>query len=137
MCIRDSVTTLRRTCVIAEHLVLQYGFERRCRGIHGTDIAVLELEDPASNAFARILACAQEALERDGSGAIVLGCAGMADLCHALQQRLGVPVIDGVGAAVKLAEGLIGLGLRTSKRGDYAQPLAKRYAGLAEPYSPT
>lgn len=130
------VTTLTRTCVIAGHLVQQYGFERRCRGIHGTDIAVLELEDPASRAFERILACAQQALAHDRSGAIVLGCAGMTDLCQALQQQLGVPVIDGVGAAVKLAESLVRLGLRTSKRGDYAAPLAKAYAGLAAPYSP-
>lgn len=130
------VTTLARTCVIAEHLVLRYGFERRCRGIHGTDIAVLELEDPTSRAFERILGCAERALANDRSGAIVLGCAGMADLCHALQQRLGVPVIDGVGAAVKLAEALVTLGLGTSKRGDYAAPIAKVYGGLAAPYSP-
>ena len=130
------VTTLTRTCVIAEHLVLQYGFERRCRGIHGTDIAVLDLDDPASQAFERILECAQQALQHDRSGAIVLGCAGMAELCHALQQRLGVPLIDGVGAAVKLAEGLVTLGLNTSKRGDYAAPLAKVYSGLAAPFSP-
>jgi allantoin racemase len=130
------VTTLTRTCVIAEHLVLQYGFERRCRGIHGTDIAVLELEDPASNAFARILASAEQALVHDRSGAIVLGCAGMADLCQRLQQRLGVPVVDGVAAAVKFAEGLVALGLSTSKHGDYAVPITKRYAGLAAPFSP-
>lgn len=130
------VTTLTRTCVIAEHLVVQYGFERRCRGIHGTDIAVLELEDPASNAHARILACAEQALERDRSGAIVLGCAGMADLCASLQRQLGVPVVDGVAAAVKLAEGLVSLGLCTSKRGDYAAPLSKRYSGWASPWSP-
>ena len=130
------VTTLTRTCVIAEHLVVQYGFERRCRGIHGTDIAVLELEEPKSNAYARILECAEQALVRDRSGAIVLGCAGMADMCRTLQQRLGVPVIDGVAAAVKLAEALVSLGLGTSKRGDYAAPLAKAYAGLAAPYSP-
>jgi allantoin racemase len=116
--------------------VVQYGFERRCRGIHGTDIAVLELDDPKSNAYARILACAEEALVRDRSGAIVLGCAGMADLCNSLQQRLGVPVIDGVAAGVKLAEALVALGLNTSKRGDYAAPLAKTYAGLAAPFSP-
>jgi allantoin racemase len=122
--------------VIAEHLVLQYGFERRCRGIHSTDIAVLELEDPASRAYERTLRSARQALERDRSGAIVLGCAGMADLCHSLQKDLGVPVIDGVGAAVKLAEALVGLGLGTSKIGDYAPPLPKRYAGLAGPYSP-
>lgn len=130
------VTTLTRTCVIAEHLVHQYGFERRCRGIHGTDIAVLELDDPSSNAYARILACAQDALARDRSGAIVLGCAGMADLCMRLQQQLGVPVVDGVAAAVKLAESLVSLGLGTSKLGDYAAPLPKAYAGLAAPYSP-
>jgi allantoin racemase len=130
------VTTLTRTCVIAEHLVLQYGFERRCRGIHGTDIAVLALDDPASDAYARILECAEGALARDGSGAIVLGCAGMADLCRSLQQRLGVPVIDGVAAAVKLAESLVSLGLKTSKHGDYAVPLPKAYSGLAAPWSP-
>ncbi len=130
------VTTLSRTCVIAEHLLHRYGFERRCRGIHGTDIAVLELEDPASRAFERILSAAEHALMHDRSGAIVLGCAGMTDLCAALQQRLGVPVIDGVGVAVKLAEALVSLGLATSKRGDYAAPLAKTYVGLAAPYSP-
>jgi allantoin racemase len=130
------VTTLTRTCVIAEHLVLQYGFERRCRGIHGTDLAVLELDDPASDAYERILACARQALAQDRAGAIVLGCAGMAELCHRLQHELGVPVIDGVAAAVKFAEALVGLGLGTSKHGDYAPPPTKTYAGLAAPCSP-
>ena len=130
------VTTLTRTCVIAEHLVLQYGFERRCKGIHGTDIAVLDLDDPKTGAFDRILEASRSALERDRSGAIVLGCAGMADLCEALQQRLGVPVIDGVAAGVKLAEALVGMKLKTSKHGDYAAPLPKVYAGLAAPFSP-
>ena len=130
------VTTLTRTCVIAEQLMLQYGFERRCRGIHGTDIAVLDLEDPASDAYTRILASARSALEHDRSGAIVLGCAGMAELCHRLQAELGVPVIDGVAAAVTFAEGLLRIGVSTSKRGDYAAPLVKDYAGLAAPFSP-
>ena len=130
------VTTLERTCVIAEHLVLQYGFERRCRGIHGTDIAVLELDEPGSDAYARILEASRLALQRDRSGAIVLGCAGMADLCARLQAALGVPVVDGVAAGVKLAEALVGMGLGTSKHGDYAAPLPKHYVGLASPFSP-
>lgn len=131
------VTTLERTCVIARHLVTQYGFERQCRGIHATELEVLELERPGSLAFERIAACAREALARDRSGAIVLGCAGMADLCARLQAELGVPVIDGVAAAVKFAESLVTLGLGTCKRGDYAMPLAKTYVGLAAPFSPT
>ena len=127
------VTTMTRTCVIAEHLVHKYGFERRCRGIHGTDIPVLALEDCGPETVAQIEACAREALARDRSGAIVLGCAGMAALSRELQQRLGVPVIDGVAAAVKFAESLVALGLRTSKHGDYATPLPKRYTGWAAP----
>ncbi|MBL8341903.1 MAG: aspartate/glutamate racemase family protein [Rubrivivax sp.] len=127
------VTTMTRTCIIAERLVQRYGFERACRGIHGTDIAVLELDDPASDAFDRIEAASRQALERDRSGAIVLGCAGMTTLARRLQQRLQVPVIDGVGVAVKFAEALVALSLGTSKRGDYATPLPKRYSGWAAP----
>jgi len=130
------VTTLERTCVIAQHLVIQYGFERHCRGIHATQLEVLELEQPGSHAFARIAACARDALAQDRSGAIVLGCAGMAGLCARLQAELGVPVIDGVTVAVKLVESLVKLGLGTSKRGDYALPLPKQYSGLAAPFSP-
>jgi allantoin racemase len=127
------VTTMTRTCVIAERLVQRYGFERSCRGIHGTDIPVLDLEHCSDDTAARIEAVARAALARDRSGAIVLGCAGMAALCRTLQQRLGVPVIDGVAVAVKFAEGLAALGLGTSKTGDYAPPLPKVYEGWAAP----
>jgi allantoin racemase len=127
------VTTMTRTCVIAEHLLHRYGFERRCRGVHGTDVPVLALEDGGLACLPVIEATARAALQRDRSGAIVLGCAGMAGLCAALEARLGVPVIDGVAAAVKLAEALFGLGLRTSAHGDYARPLPKTYQGWAAP----
>ena len=130
------VTTLTRTCVIAERLVQRYGFERTCRGIHGTDIAVLALEAGSDETVAQIEAAARHALQRDRSGAIVLGCGGMAALCKTLQQRLQVPVIDGVGAAVKMAEALVALGLTTAKTGDYAPPLHKRWTGWAAPLAP-
>ncbi len=127
------VTTMTRTCVIAERLVHRYGFERACRGIHGTDIPVLALEATSDEVVAQIEAAARRALKLDRSGAIVLGCAGMAVLARRLQGRLGVPVIDGVGVAVRFAEGLAALGLHTSKSGDYAPPLPKLYSGWAAP----
>jgi allantoin racemase len=49
----------------------------------------------------------------------------MADLAEQLSAELGVPVIDGVSAAVKLMEGLVALGLKTSKVGDLAFPSQK------------
>lgn len=121
------VTTMTRTCVMAERLLLRYGYERQCKGVHGTDIPVLALHGDA--VAAQIEAAARSALARDGSGAIVLGCAGMAPLCTDLTRRLGVPVIDGVAVAVKFAEGLAGLGLGTAKQGDYAEPPPKPFAG--------
>ena len=125
------VTTMTRTCVIAERLLQRYGFERACRGVHGTEIPVLALEAMAPDTLAQIEAACRHALTADRSGAIVLGCAGMAALTRTLQQRLRVPVIDGVAVAVKFAEALAALGLKTSKRGDYARPLPKRYDGWA------
>ncbi len=128
------VTTMTRTCGIAEHLVQRYGFEHQCRGVHGTDIAVLNLEDCPPETVAQIEEAARMALSSDRSSAIVLGCAGMAPLCRELSQRLGVPVIDGVSVAIKWVEALAALGLNTSKAGDYAEPLPKKYVGWAAPY---
>lgn len=127
------VTTLVRTCIQAERLLQRYGFERVCRGVHGTDIPVLDLEHAGEALLQRIESACREALARDGSGAIVLGCAGMAPLCAQLTQRLRVPVVDGVAAGVAFAEGLVRLGLRTSPVGDYAPPPPKPYAGWAQP----
>jgi allantoin racemase len=121
------VTTLERTRIIAEHLVEAYGMRRLCRRVRATDLAVLDLEDAGARQV--ILEECRRALAEDGSGAIVLGCAGMADLAAALARELGAPVIDGVGAAVKFVEALAGLKLGTSKHGDLAYPLAKPYAG--------
>jgi len=130
------VTTLKRTVVIAEHLVDKYGLRGYCRRVRASELAVLELEDPASNAYRTILDECRRALAEDDSGAIVLGCAGMADLCQRLSDELGVPVIDGVVAATVTAEGLVRARLATSKLGDYAQPLPKAYAGLVAGFAP-
>jgi allantoin racemase len=72
------------------------------------------------------------ALDRDGSDAIVLGCAGMADLCAVISAELGVPVVDGVAAATLMVQSLVTLGLRTGARGEFATPLPKKYTGLLE-----
>jgi allantoin racemase len=123
------VTTLPRSCIMAAHLAQAYGMSSFCRKIRAVDLAVLDLEDPNSESTARITQECARAVEQDGCGAIVLGCAGMADLAGLISRQLGVPVVEGVSAGVKLIETLVGLGLRTSKRGDLDYPPAKPYAG--------
>lgn len=129
------VTTTERSRVPVEGLVQRYGMAGRAR-VRAADIAVLALEDPASGAVEKLRGEIARAIEEDRAEAIVLGCAGMADLAHQLQEEFDLPVIDGVGAAVKQAEALIALGLSTSKRGAYASPLAKSYRGVLKSFSP-
>lgn len=129
------VTTLERSRVPIEELLHRYGMAGRAK-VRAADIPVLSLEDPASGAGDKLRAEIARALDEDKAEAIVLGCAGMADLARELEGEFGVPVVDGVAAAVKLAEGLVALKLRTSKRGTYAPPLAKPYSGAFAPYAP-
>ena len=124
------VTTLPRAIPVIEDLAHRYGMER-LRRVRAAAIPVLALEEEGGEAAARVHAEIQRSIEEDGAEAVILGCAGMADLAAALSKRTGVPVIDGVGAAVKLVEALVGLGLRTSKIGGYAWPLPKPYTGDA------
>jgi len=109
------VTTLGRTGIIAEHLLEQYGFSHHCRRIRAAEIPVLD--------------------DEDGIGAIVLGCGGMANLTHAISHEVGLPVVEGVSAALKLAESLVGLGLHTSKFGDLDYPRPKPYTGKFADFS--
>ncbi|MBD8164472.1 allantoin racemase [Erwinia persicina] len=126
------VTTLPRTLIIARHLLQQYGFEHHCAALHAIDLPVLALEDGSGLAQEKVRQRCIQAKREDGSGAIVLGCGGMADLARALTQELGVPVIDGVTAAVKMVESLVALGLGTSKHGDLDYPLRKNLSGQFE-----
>jgi len=130
------VTTLSRSVAVIEANLLRYGLDRRCARVRASDVAVLELEDPASDARARISAEIGRAIAQDHAEAIVLGCAGMADLARALSQEHGVPVIDGVAGAVTLAEALVRTGLKTSKGGPYAAPRPKAYAGRLADFAP-
>jgi allantoin racemase len=120
------VTTLTRTIGQAARLAERYGMQRFCRGVHACEIPVLELDtDPDARKV--VTEACRDALDTDRSDVIVLGCAGMADMCREISAELGVPVIDGVAAATLTVQSLVRMGLRTSKRGDYAAPPPKAY----------
>jgi allantoin racemase len=123
------ITTLSCSIAVVENNLLKYGLAGRCARVRACEASVLSLDDPSSDAAARIGAEIELAKQEDRAEVIVLGCAGMADLAARLGARHGVPVIDGVASAVKLAEALAALGLKTSKVGAYAQPRSKPYLG--------
>jgi allantoin racemase len=121
------VTTLARTMGRAADLAERYGMHRFCLGVHACELAVLDLDtDP--NARKIVTEACREAVESDGSDVVVLGCAGMADMCRDISAELRVPVIDGVTAATLTVQSLVAMGLGTSKRSEFAPPVPKDYS---------
>jgi len=101
----------------------------RCASVRASGLAVLELEADPQRAVQAIVEQAERAVRDDKAEVICLGCGGMAGLDEQIRQRTGVPVVDGVSAAVTIAESLVRMGLSTSKVRTYATPRAKKVVG--------
>jgi allantoin racemase len=123
------ITTLSRSIAAVENNLLKYGLASRCARVRACELPVLSLDDPTSDPATKIGLEIERAKQEDKAEVIVLGCAGMAELAARLAACHGLPVIDGVASAVKLAETLAALGLKTSKIGAYALPRPKPYLG--------
>ncbi len=120
------VTTLARSVPALEHNLRRYGMQHQCQRVRSSEVAVLDLEEAQPEALQKIrdeIACA---IRDDRAEAIVLGCAGMADLAQSMSVAFGVPVLDGLACAITLCEGMVRLGVRTSRVGGYAPPPAAK-----------
>lgn len=123
------VTTLDRTVPLIEDRLLLAGLNLRCASVRASGLSVLELEEHPERAVEAIIQQAEEAVSVNKAEVIVLGCGGMVSLAEKVRERTGVPVVDGVAAAVTIAESLIRLGLSTSKIRTYAEPRSKKIIG--------
>lgn len=102
------VTTLAVAIPVIEENLAHYGLTA-CARVRAAGVAVLELEDEATGAHLKVSAEIARAKAEDGVGAIVLGCAGMADLAARMEAAHGLRVIDGVGAAAAFAMALVNM----------------------------
>ncbi|MEV5082778.1 aspartate/glutamate racemase family protein [Streptomyces sp. NPDC056159] len=123
------VTTLDRAVPQIQDRLLLAGLNERCASVRASGLPVLELEADPARAADAIVAEARRAVDEDRAEVICLGCGGMAGLDQKISAATGVPVVDGVAAAVTLAEGLVRLGLSTSKVRSYASPRPKTVTG--------
>ena len=114
------ITTLSRSVPGLENNLLRYGLAQKCACVQATEIPVLKLEEGDPATLDKIRLEIHASINEDKAEAIVLGCAGMADLMAQLSEEFGLPVIDGVSAGVTFAEALVNNSLRTSKIGAYS-----------------
>ena len=123
------VTVLPRIRPLLEDVVRRYGFEERCASVRTTSLAVLDIEQDPDAARREIAVEGRRAVEEDGAEALCLGCAGMGPLDKGVESDVGVPVIDGVAAAVKMLESLVDYGMTTSRVAAFKAPEAKELTG--------
>ena len=114
------ITTLSRSVPGLENNLLRYGLAQKCACVRATEIPVLKLEEGDPATLDKIRLEIHASINEDKAEAIVLGCAGMADLMAQLSEEFGLPVIEGVSAGVTFAEALVNNSLRTSKIGAYS-----------------
>jgi len=128
------VTIIPRFKVCVEEMVAAYGFSHKVASVRTTPLYVLDVERDPAACLEGLRAESRRAIEEDDAEAILLGCAGFADFANELEQDLGVPVLDGVVCATKLAEGLVELGKTTSKHKTYRFPEAKPFTGMFQKF---
>ncbi|HVR53736.1 MAG TPA: aspartate/glutamate racemase family protein, partial [Pseudorhodoferax sp.] len=104
-------------------LVQSYGLGERLAGVATLSLTPQQMvgsPQDAQDAQEAVLEAARTLIERDGAEAVLLAGAAMASMAEALQPRLPVPLLDGVGCAVALAQALVGLRLPRAQVGSVA-----------------
>jgi allantoin racemase len=125
-----SIVTINDSIIPLFHRNLRsIGVESNLASIRSVNIPVLELQNNIERTREVLLAEAQKAVENDGAHVIILGCTGMTGMAQWLKEKIGLPVIDGLEAAIKLAEVLVDLRLSQSKR-TYPKPPVKEIRGI-------
>ena len=96
---------------IRRHLryLRQMGLADRLAGERPLDMSVAEAAS-GEGTLAKMITVGRALKEEDGAGAIVMGCAGMARHRRALEEALGIPVIDPTQAAVTMVLGAVQFG---------------------------
>ncbi|TYC21590.1 Asp/Glu/hydantoin racemase [Micromonospora sp. MP36] len=122
------VTTLSRSIVQIKDSLRAAGVAEHCVGVLATGLPVLEVHADEDRTRRAVVERGRQLIEA-GAEALVLGCAGFAGRATSIEEELGIPVVDPVAAAMLFAEGLVRLGLRTSKISTYARPRPKARPG--------
>ena len=130
------ITTLSRSIRPLTHNLKKYGLFENCVKVTAIEVPVLDLENISKENLDKLNKGIQNTIENDNAEAIILGCAGMADLAKSLETKHKLPVIEGVSSAVVLAESLVNLQIKTSKVGSYALPRKKEYMGYLNKFKP-
>jgi allantoin racemase len=117
-----TLTMLQQFIPYQQDLVRYYGFEAKCASVRAININVEECVTDRDRTLRELTAQIERIVADDRAEVVILACAGLCGYDAELSRRAGVPVLDPVSVGVKVAEGLVGLGLSHSKVRKFAHP---------------
>jgi allantoin racemase len=112
--------------------VESHGLWGRCAGIRCLPGGFSSISDVQEEKEAALVDLARLSVEQDGAEAIILAGAPLAGLAAKVADRVAVPLVDQVQAAVKQAEALVALKPRKAAAGGFARPAPKASTGLTK-----
>lgn len=114
-----------------EDCVAMHGLEARCAGVRMLDGAFQSISAVQHEKADLLVELACAAVSETKADVVILGGAPLAGLAATVKDRIPVPVVDQVQAAVTQAEALVRLGPRKATAGTFRRPAAKLSIGLA------
>ncbi|MFO1079566.1 MAG: aspartate/glutamate racemase family protein [Reyranellaceae bacterium] len=113
-------------------IVAWHGLSGRCAAINTLDEAFKSIDDVQDEKEAVLVELAQRTVREDAADVVILAGAPLAGLANRIRDRVDVPLVDGIQAAVTMAEGLVRLNPRKAVAGTFRRPGAKDSKGLAK-----
>jgi Asp/Glu/hydantoin racemase len=112
-------------------IVAWHGLSGRCAAIRTLDEGFRSIDEVQEEKEAMLVELALRTVKDDAADVVILAGAPLAGLANKIRDRVPVPVVDGIQAAVVMAEGLVRMRPRKAIAGTYRRPAAKDSNGLA------
>jgi len=94
-----------------EDRIKELGFGDRVVSVRGIPLGVMDIDKERTAVINYLIEEGKKAVSEDGAEVIILGCTGLAGMAKEVQVKVKVPVVDPSGAAIKMAEAVVKLGL--------------------------
>jgi allantoin racemase len=117
-----TLTMLQQFIPYQQDLVRYYGFEAKCASVRAINVNVEECVTNREKTLRELTEQIRKIVSEDRAEVVILACAGLCGYDTELSRLAGIPVLDPVAVAVKVAESLVGLGVSHSKLRKFAHP---------------
>ena len=112
-------------------IVAWHGMTERCAAIRMLDEGFTSIDAVQDEKESVLVDLALRTVKNDAADVIILAGAPLAGLANKIRERVPVPLVDGIQAAVVMAEGLVRMQPRKATVGTYRRPDAKDSKGLS------